>query len=178
MTLVDNVNLNSMNSFAEQIKNDPPAGRKTQVMEGEWVLAEGGPQFRSTIKFEGGQTVFETDSPTFMGGRGTLPGPMHYCFFGLASCYTAVFASNAAALGVEFKSLTIRVEADVNFSRVFGVSDEPIMEEIRVILRVVSDAPKEKIREAERLALDRCPVMYTLQNKISLSPSLEVAREA
>lgn len=177
MTLVDNVDLNSIGSFAEQIRTDPSTGRKTQVMEGEWVLAEGGPQFRSTIKFEGGQTVFETDNPTFMGGRGTLPGPMHYCFFGLASCYTGVFAANAAALGVHIKSLTIRVEADINFARVFGISDQPIMEEIRVVLRVVSDAPEEKIREAERLALDRCPVVYTLQNKITLSPSLEVVRE-
>lgn len=178
MTLVDNVNLNAMNSFAEQIKKDPSVGKKTQVMEGEWVLAVGGPQFISTIKFEGGQTVFETDNPTFMGGGGSLPGPMHYCFFGLASCYTGVFASNAAALGVHIKSLTIRVEADVNFSRVFGISDQPIMEEIRVILRVVSDAPEEKIREAERLALDRCPVVYTLRNRISLAPSLEIARES
>jgi hypothetical protein len=40
------------------------------------------------------------------------------------------------------------------------------MEEVRVMLRVVSDAPEEMIREAEALALRRCPVVFTLRNPI------------
>jgi uncharacterized OsmC-like protein len=176
MARTDNVNLDGMNGFEKQISSDASKARKTQVIEGEWILTEGGPQFKSTIKFEGGQTVFETDNPTFMGGNGTMPGPMHYCFFGLASCYTGVFASQAAALGIELKSLKVRVEADINFSRVFGINEDPIMEEIRVILQVVSDAPEEKIWEAEALAVERCPVVYTLSNKILLLPTLEIER--
>ena len=72
------------------------------------------------------------------------------------------------------KKLTTKVEADVNFSKVFGVSDEPIMEEVRVKLIVVSDEPEEKIKQAEELALQRCPVVFTLKNPIKLVPSLEI----
>ena len=178
MGRINNVDLSKVMEFGEQIKNDPDKAKRTQVIEGEWLInkGEGGAQFRSAIKFEGGETVFEVDSPTFMGGGGKFPGPMHYCFYGLASCYTATFATMAAMLGIELKKLTTRVEADVNFSRVFGLGDQPVMEEVRVILNVVSDAPEDKIREAEELAIQRCPVVFTLKNPVKLTPSIKISR--
>src|SRR3989337_3890535 len=127
MGRINKGDIDKVKQLGEQIKGDSNKAKKTQVIEGEWLVTEGGAQFRSTINFEGGQTVFEVDSPTFMGGGGKLPGPMHYCFYGLASCYTATFATMASMLGIELKRLTTRVEADVNFSRVFGISDAPAM---------------------------------------------------
>lgn len=174
MKRVNNVDIEKIKEFEEEIKSNPAKARRTQVIEGEWLIKEGGAQFRSTIKFEGGQTTFEADNPTFMGGGGTLPGPLHYCFNGLASCYTGTFATMAAMLGIELKKLTTRVEADINFPRVFGAGDRPTMEEVRISLQVVSNAPAEKIREAEALALQRCPVVYTLRNPIKLTPSLKI----
>ncbi len=177
MTRINNVDINKVKEFGDLIKSDPSKARKTQVIEGEWIVKEDMAQFRSTISFEGGQTTFEADSPTFMGGGGKLPGPMHYCFYGLASCYAATFATMASMQGIELKRLTIRVEADVNFSRVFGVGDQPIMEDVRVILNVVSDAPEEKIRQAEELAIQRCPVVFTLKNPVKFTPFLKISRE-
>ena len=176
MARINNVDVKKVEEFAEQIKSDSSKARKTQVIEGEWLVKEGKTQFQGNVKFEGGETTFEVDNPTFMGGGGNLPGPMHYCFFGLASCYTGTFATMAAMLGIELKAVTTRVEADVNFSRVFGITDEPVMEEVRVVLNVVSDAPEEKIKEAESLALQRCPVVYTLKNPVKLTPKLEIVR--
>ena len=43
------------------------------------------------------------------------------------------------------------------------------------MLDVVIDAP-EKIREAEELALQRCPVVFTLRNRIPLKPTLKISR--
>ncbi len=118
MNKLNNVNLEGVKSFEEQIKKDSSAARKTQGVEGEWILAEGNTQFISKIKFENGEAEFKVDNPTFMGGTGSLPGPMHYCFYGLASCYTGTFATMAAMLGIKLKKLTTKVEADVNFSKV------------------------------------------------------------
>ncbi len=173
MPRINNVNLDGVQAFLEAIKAEPAKARKTQVIEGEWLF-EGNSQFRSVVGFEGGQATIEADNPTFMGGRGTLPGPMQYCFYGFASCYTGVFATMASMLGIELKKLSVRVEADINFEKVFGISDAPIIEEIRVKISVASDAPEEKIREAERLAQERCPAVYTLGNIIPLKPSLEI----
>jgi uncharacterized OsmC-like protein len=177
MKRLNNVDLDKMMSFTEEIRANPAKARRTQVLEGEWIVGQGQVQFRSPIKFEGGSTVFEVDNPTFMGGGGALPGPMHYCFFGLASCYTGVFAVVATQMGIEIKKLSTRIEADLDFSRMVGLGDSPPMEEVRVRLTVVSDAPEEKIREAESLAQQRCPVVYTMRNQVKLSPSLEIRRE-
>ncbi len=174
MDRINNVDVQKVQSTEVQIKSNPSAAKKTQVIEGEWVLEEGDVQFRSNIKFEGGETVFKVDNPTFMGGSGKLPGPLHYCFFGLASCYTGTFATMAAMLDIQIKKLTTRVEADVNFSRVFGLGDDPVIEEVRVILRVESEASEEKIKEAEKLALERCPVVFTLRNPVKLVPKIEI----
>jgi len=175
MERINNVDVKKVQSFETQIKNDPAAAKKTQVIEGEWILENGDIQFQSNIKFEGGETVFKVDNPTFMGGGGKLPGPMHYCFYGLASCYTGTFATMAAMLGIQIKKLTTRVEADVDFSRVFGLSNNPVMEEVRVILNIQSDAPQDKIKEAEKLALERCPVVFTLRNPVKLVSKIEIS---
>lgn len=174
---LNNVDIDKCREYGEQVSLDPSKAKKTQVIEGEWALGQGGAQFRSTIKFEGGTTVFEADNPTFMGGGGSLPGPMHYCFYGLASCYTGTFATMASMLGIKLRKLTVRVEADLNFSRALGMGEDPAMDEVRVRLQVVSDAPDEKIREAEALALERCPVVYTLRNPIRLTPTIEILRD-
>ncbi len=175
MARFNNVDTQKVQEFEGKIKADPSAARKTQVIQGEWVLEEGDMQFQSKITYEGGETIFKVDNPTFMGGGGKQPGPMHYCFYGLASCYTGTFATMAAMLGIKLKKLTTRVEADVNFSRVFGVGSAPTMEEVRVILQVESDAPEEKIKEAEKLALARCPVVFTLRNPVKLTAHLDIS---
>lgn len=174
MARINNVDTERIASFAEQVRADPSNARKTHVIDGQWVLEDGTPQFRSHIRFEGGDTTLGTDNPTFMGGGGTLPGPMHYCFYGLASCYTGVFVAAAAELGIQLQSVSVRVEADINFARVFGVSDDPIMEEVRVILSVIASSHEERVLEAEKLALERCPVVYTLRNQVRLIPSLKI----
>jgi uncharacterized OsmC-like protein len=110
-----------------------------------------------------------------MGGSGSQPGPMHYCFYGLASCYTGTFATMVAMFGIKLKKLTAKAEADINFAKVFGISDETIMEEVRVKLTVVSDDPIEKIKQAEELALQRCPVVFTLGNPVKLVLFLEIS---
>lgn len=176
MTRLNNVDIEKVQSFEKQIESNPVIAKKTQVIEGEWNVAEGTVQFQSNITFEGGETVFKVDNPTFMGGSGNLPGPMHYCFFGLASCYTGTFATMAAMLDIKLKKLTTRVEADVNFSRVFGISEEPTIEEVRIKLHVECDASEEKIKQAEALALQRCPVVFTLKNPVNLKPDLEIVR--
>lgn len=174
---LNNVNLDNLKQFEEEINKNPAKAKTTQVITGEWNPADSKVQFKSDIQYEKGSAVFEVDNPSFMGGEGNLPGPMHYCFYGLASCYTGVFATMASMLGLEIKKLTARVEADVNFTKVFGLADQPIMEEVSVSLDVVSDASEEDLKKAEELALQRCPVVYTLKNPVNFKPELKISNE-
>lgn len=174
MTNLNNVNAGRLAQIVKEAETDKSKVKRSQKIEGEWLLEEGGPQFRAEINFEGGKIIMESDQPTNLGGGGTRPGPLHYCFFGLVSCYTATFATVASTMGVELKRLTARLESNLNFSRTFGLSQEPVMEKIHITLEVESDAPREKLEEIERLAYERCPAVYALSTPVNLNTSLEV----
>ena len=176
MAILNNVNAGMLEQIAREAQTDKSKVKRTQKIEGEWLLAEGGPQFRAELSFEGGKIVMESDQPRNLGGGGTRPGPLHYCFFGLVSCYTATFAAMASMMGIKLQKLTAKLESNLNFSRVFGLSKEPVMEEIRIVLTVESDAPKEKLEEIEKLAYERCPAVFALTEKVKLNTSLEIKK--
>lgn len=176
MAVLNNVNVGMLEQVIREAQTDRSRVKRSQKIMGEWLLEKGRPQFRAEVSFEGGKIVLESDQPTNLGGGGTRPGPLHYCFFGLVSCYTATFAAMASIMGIELKKLTARLEGDLDFSRVFGLSREPVMEEIRIALQVESDAPREKLEEAERLAYERCPAVFALTEQVRLNTSLEVKK--
>jgi len=174
MATRNNVNLDALQVFSETIQKDPSKGKRTNKIEGTWNLETGKPQFSAEISYKEGKLTLEADQPPFSGGGGTRPGPMHYCLFGLASCYTATFATIAAQEGVELKSLKVEVESDVSFAKVFGVSDAPIIEEVRIELQVESEAGEEKIDEIAKLAEERCPGVYCMTNPVPLKTQVTV----
>lgn len=176
MTILNNVNAGRLEQVIREAETDKSKVKRTQKVNGEWLLDEGGPQFRAEVNFEGGKIIMESDQPTNLGGGGTRPGPLHYCFFGLASCYTATFAAMASMMGIELKRLTAKLEGDLNFSRVFGLSTEPVMERVRIALQVESDASQEKLEEVEKLTYERCPAVFALTEQVKLKTSLEVKK--
>ncbi len=169
----NNVSLENLERTLETFRTDPTQARKTNRVEGVWNLEAGQPQFAARLTFEGGEMTLEADQPTGQGGGGSRPGPMLYCLYGLASCYTATFATVAAMMGVELKSLRVVAESDVNFAPVFGLTDAPIIEGVRLILHVESDASREQLQEIERLAVQRCPGVYCMANAIPFETRLD-----
>ena len=174
MTILNNINVSALEQVIKEAETDTSKVKRTQKIEGEWLLKEGGPQFQAEVSFEGGKIIMESDQPNNLGGGGTRPGPLHYCFFGLVSCYTATFAAMASQVGIKLTKLTARLEGDLNFSRVFGLSQEPVIEEIRIALEVESNAPREKLKEAERLAYERCPAVFALTERVKLNTMMKV----
>lgn len=174
MTIVNNVNVSMLEQVANEAKVDKSKVKRTQKIGGEWLFEEGGPQFRAEVSFEGGKVTFESDQPRSLGGGGTRPGPLHYCFFGLVSCYTASFAATASAMGIKLRKLTATLEGNLDFSRLFALSKEPMMESIRITLHVESNAAKDQLEEAEKLAYERCPAVFALTEKVHLDTVLEI----
>ncbi len=146
MVIMNNVNASALEQVVKEAETDKSKVKRSQKIEGEWLLEEGGPQFRAEINFEGGKITMESDQPTNLGGGGTRPGPLHYCFFGLVSCYTATFAAMASMMGVELKKLSARLESNLDFSRVFGLSQAPVMEKIASSCRSKAMLPERSWR--------------------------------
>src|SRR3990172_397529 len=165
---LNNVDLERLNQTVEEAKADPAKAKRVTRVEGRWNLSEGKPQFGGVLKYESGQVALEANHPTAMGGGGRLPGPLHYCMYGLASCYAATYASMAAMMGVSLRKLEVAAEGHFNFSRVLGLSDAPALEEVRITLTVDADADQAKLDELEQLARQRCPAVYVLSHTVPL----------
>ncbi len=172
----NNVNVEGLKKAVAEIQADKQKAKRIQMISGQWVFQPGGPQFQAEIAYPGGKMTLESDGPPNMGGEGKRPGPLHYCFYGILSCYTSIFVATASMMGIKLKKVTSQVEADMDFGRVYGLSRDPILNEVRVTLHVEADAPKEKIEEAERLAHDRCPAAYSLTERVKLSTKLDYTK--
>lgn len=169
----NNVNVQKLQETRQSFEKDLQKAKKTNVIEGHWNV-QGGAQFQADVNFEGGKITLSCDQPAFLGGSGAHPGPMLYCLYGFASCYTATFALVAAQEGVDLKGLKVLAESHVDFSRAFGLSENPPVEHVKITLRVESDAPKEKLAEIEALAQQKCPAIYCIKNPVPLSMFLEI----
>ena len=178
MEKLNNVDVTAIERTVKAAEADKGLLRRTQVVQGEWLLdpAEH-TQFRAEIAFENGKAVFEAEQPTMLGGEGRTPSPMHYCFYGVAACYAGTYANLSATMGVKLRKLSVKVEAKQNFSRVFGLSDEPFVEDLNIVLTVRGDAPPRKLQEIEETAYQRCPAVYCFTHEVKLNTRLVVEQE-
>lgn len=175
MTSLNHVKIDELQKTLEAIKKDPKNAKRVNRVEGEWVLDRAeGPQFVAEIQTEKGKHRLEADQPTFQGGGGSVPGPMHYCLYGLAACYTATFVTLAAMEGVRLKKVRVVAENYMDFSKTFGLSDNPIIEQVKFKLLVSSEGDKERLLELGRLAEERCPAVYCMKNPIKMIAELIV----
>lgn len=170
---INNINVDKLMKAVSELKGDLSKAKKVTRVEGDWNPGSGS-QFSATVSFENGKMTLESDQPTFLGGGGTQPGPMIYCLYGSASCYAATFATMAAMEGIVLKKLRIVAESAMDFSKVFGLSENPIAEGVKFTLFVESDAPAEKLKKIEELSKDRCPAVYCLTNPIPLETELRI----
>jgi uncharacterized OsmC-like protein len=163
-----NVNLDAVEESAARAGSEPEALRQHVELAGDWQTQEGAAQFRASIPYPLGEIEFSADFPPPLGGTGSAPSPLAYCFWGGLACYAMTFATEAARAGVELKALHGTVETDVDLTRSLGVGDNPPVEEIRWTLEVEADAPAEVIDRLKRQADERCPGVYCIRNPIAL----------
>lgn len=175
LNVVNHVDLEKVQSSVNTMKSDPTKAKRVNKVEGEWIC-EGsqGPQFKADFQLETGKITLEADSPSFLGGTGTRPGPLHYCVFGLTACFASTFMTIAAMEGIVIRAARFVGECNVDFSKTFGLSDNPIIESAKFKVAVKSDASREALSRLTRLAEERCPGMYSLTNRISVETELSV----
>ena len=169
---MNHMNLESMKIFLEEVKQNYFKGKKSKKVECSWNFDEGKPQIESKVQHPKGETILRSDFAPFMGGEGLAPDPIQYCLFGLAACFAGTFMSVATTMGIKIHSLNASAENLVDLSRSLGLTNNPIVERVKIIATVKSDAREEQLKDLERLAQERCPGAYCLVNPIPLETEL------
>ena len=173
MNAINHVDLDKIKNNIRSIEEDHTKAKKINRIEGDWnCTGSSGPQFKAEIKLETGNFTLEADSPSFLGGSGTRPGPLHYCVFGLTSCFASTFMTLAAMENIVIESAHFSGECNVDFSKTFGLSEKPIIENAKFKISVKSDADTATLERLTKLAEERCPGMFSLTNKIAVKTEL------
>ena len=120
--------------------------------------------------------TFVISEPKHVGGLADAPTPLEFLLSGAVGCYAAVFAFYAAKMGVNYESFeaVARTTFDV---RGHMMPDAPPsgFQKVTIAVNVKSDAPIEKLREIERLALNGCPGIATLRDPVTVETTLTTA---
>jgi uncharacterized OsmC-like protein len=113
--------------------------------------------------------------PVHVGGQSCAATPLELLLSGAVGCYAAVFAFYAARLGVAYDGFEAVARASFDV-RGHMMEDAPssAFAKVSIDVTVVSDAPAERLREVERLALKGCPGISTLREPVPVESVLTV----
>jgi uncharacterized OsmC-like protein len=173
---MNHMNLEGMKHFLEEVRGDLSKAKKSKKVECSWNFTEGKPQIESKVQHPKEETVLRADFAPFMGGEGLAPDPIQYCLFGLAACFAGTFMSTATMRGIRIHDLMVSAENFTDVSKTLGLTDNPIVERVKIVIAVKSDAKEKQVKELERLARERCPGVYCLVNPIPLETELVLER--
>jgi uncharacterized OsmC-like protein len=161
-----NVRVSAAAATAEKARTEPSAAQLKVDLAGEWRVEAARPQFGATVRFPKGETVLEADFPPFLSGEGRAPSPLVYCFYGALSCYASTYAMQAAMAGVRIDGLTARLRLTVDFRGALGVADVRPLDAFRFELEVRSPASDDDLARVKRLADERCPAIWAMDNRV------------
>lgn len=119
--------------------------------------------------------VLEGDEPPVLLGANHAPNAVEVILHALASCLAVGFIYNAAAQGINVRSLDFDLEGDLDLRGFLGLSDQVRSgyEGVRVIYRVDADAPREKLEELCAHVQRTSPVLDILRNPVPVSIRLD-----
>jgi uncharacterized OsmC-like protein len=116
-------------------------------------------------KVETGRALVTAGLHPATGGTGLEACSGDMLLEALVACAGVTLKAVATAIGVELRHAQMRAEGDLDFRGTLGVDrDAPVgFQDIRLIIKVDSDAPQEKLDQLLKLTERYCVVLQTLR---------------
>ncbi|HEY9900550.1 MAG TPA: OsmC family protein [Pantanalinema sp.] len=119
--------------------------------------------------------AIEADEPPVLLGHDIGANPVEHVLVALSACLTTSLVANAAARGITLRSVTSKLEGDLDVRGFLGISDEVRngYRNIRVSFDIDADAPKETLEELVAIAKSRSPVFDIVSHGVPVEVVLE-----
>lgn len=169
---LNNVDIDKIYNAEKEIYEDLSLTNQKVIIDGQWNFNNGHGQFTASLKYPNGDAVIKTDNPSFLGGNDSQPAPMQYFLFSIAASYASSFTNSASIKGISLKNLSVNVEAKVDYSYFFSISDDPKIEEINIWVIVASNVSEERMMQVKELALKCCPVLSVINDSVIVNVHL------
>jgi uncharacterized OsmC-like protein len=172
------VNVDQLVQTIDAVKENPDLAKFQFRATAKWM---GGGHSRTTIQgfYGSGQEdesrnspfVLDGDEPPVLLGENLAPNAVESVLQALASCLTVGFSYNAAAQGINVKSLEFDLEGKLDLHGFLGLSEDirPGFEGIRLTYRLDSDGSAEEIAELWAHVQKTSPVLDILRNPVPVT---------
>ena len=181
---LNGVDVDQLQETISHIESDPSLARFTFRASSRW---EDGARTRTEIQgfYGAGREddsrsrpfVLEGDEPPILLGTNQAPNAVETLLHALTSCLAVGFVYNAAAQGIDVRSLEFEVEGDLDLHAFLGLAEpdesRPGYEGIEVRYRVDADAPRETLEELCEYVQDTSPVTDALRNPVPVKISMQ-----
>jgi len=123
-----------------------------------------------------GTHTFTVDEPARLGGGGTAPSPVQYALAALGSCQAITYRFWAEQLGISLRTLTVRVEGDLDIRGFFGFHDgvRPGLSAVRVQVGITGPETPGRYQELAAAVDEHCPVLDLFRHPVPVARTITV----
>ncbi len=181
-TRPNGVNVEQLVQTVQAIQGNPDLAKFTFRAQTHWI--NGGHSQTKIQSFYGAGAedtsrpqpfILEGDEPPLLLGENHGPNAVEAVLHALASCLAVGFVYNAAARGIKVDGLDFSLEGELDLRAFLGLTEQvrPGYQNIRVIYRVKSDAPREKLEALCEYVQKTSPVLDIIRNPVPVTIVLE-----
>lgn len=129
-------------------------------------------EFRFEFRLQVGKLAASRD----LLGQNTAPNPLELLLAAPNACMSVVYAANAAMMGIKIHSLEIETDTTLDLRGFLGLdhSLNPGNDEVSVVVRLYSDAPRERVEELHNIVIKTSVNYANFSKAIRMVPNLEV----
>ncbi|WP_344293587.1 OsmC family protein [Agromyces neolithicus] len=178
MSAMNGVDVEALTQTISAVQDDPKLAQFSFRARNRWL---GGGHSRTTIQsfWGAGQEdasrsepfVIEGDEPPVLLGANHAPNAVEAVLHAIASCLAVGVAYNAAALGIEVRSLEFDLDGELDLHGFLGLDPDvrPGYQNVRVTYRIDTDASDENIAELLAHVQRTSPVLDIVRNPVHVS---------
>jgi uncharacterized OsmC-like protein len=176
-TTVNGVDIDALTKTIDSIKREPALSSFQFRAQNTWLS---GGLNHSTIQgfFGAGREqaraasfTFKADEPPVLLGDDRGANPVEFVLHALAACLTTSMAYHAAARGIEIRSISSKLEGDLDLRGFLGLADDVRKgyHHVRVKMTVASDAPADQLANLAKFS----PVYDIVSNSLPVEIMVE-----
>lgn len=168
--LLNDVNIDAVFGLAGKIQEKPDVAATKWNVEVDW---KGG--FRSEASIREFAPIL-SDEPGQLGGTDSGPNPVEQILAAYGNCLAVGYAANATVAGIEIKSLSIKLEGNLDLHTFLGLRDGNAgYDDITVKVDIDTDASPEALQALHDKVSSTSPVGHTLGRAIPIRIELAQA---
>jgi len=179
--IVNGVDVDQLTETIELIEKQPEIAKFKFRARNTWVE---GTHNRATVKsFYGAgkeddtrdPLIFEIDEPPVLLGANRGANPVEYLLVALSGCVTTSLVAHASAKGIQIKSVSSRLEGDIDLRGFLGISESvPVgYQEIRIFFKIDADLSDQQKEDLIAMGEKYSPVYNTVTKAVPVKGLLD-----